>query len=183
MALSFSCRQPSGPRPPAPCSGWPDCAGTGCPPTRSEPGRAGAGWGSPVRWPPTRAGWTGRSPSAGGGGSARWSGAAPCPSASRSSSGVPAAAVLRCPSAGLRKLLKGWQIWSGLSQFLSRRLSLNLPGNGRFKEGSLAGWSLFLVLTLQGDEETTRTSTLCSLFFFLTWCTGKNVCRFQNIES
>ena len=72
--------------------------------------------------------------------------------------------------------------WSWAS-LLSERISLNLSGNGRFKEGSLAGWSLFLVLALQRDEERTTTSTLCSLIFFLTMCTGKNVCRFQNMES
>lgn len=53
-------------------------------------------------------------------------------------------------------------------------LSLNLIGNGRFKEGSVAGWSLFLELALQEDEKKKLTSICCALFFILTLCTGKN---------
>lgn len=78
-------------------------------------------------------------------------------------------------------IFKNVLTWSRAS-FLLEKISLNLSGNGRFKEGSLAGWSFFLGLALQ-DEERTTTSTLCSLFFFLTLYTGKNVCRFQNMES
>lgn len=42
---------------------------------------------------------------------------------------------------------------------------------------------VFPVLALEGGEEKTTTSTLCSLVFFLMLCTGKNICRFQRMES
>lgn len=70
--------------------------------------------------------------------------------------------------------------WSQAS-FLSEKISLDLVGNGRFKEGSVGGWSL-LEVALQGDEEKKLTSTRCALFFILTLCTGENACRFQNME-
>lgn len=50
-------------------------------------------------------------------------------------------------------------------------------------EGSICGrLSLSLQLALQGNEEKKLTGTHCSLFFILTLCTGKNACRFQNME-
>lgn len=40
----------------------------------------------------------------------------------------------------------------------------------------------FFKLALQGEEEKKITSTPCALFFILTLCSGKNACRFGNME-
>lgn len=86
----------------APRSGQPGCAGTGCPPTRSAPGR-GAGDACSSRTRPQGSdGWAKHSrscPPSAGAGSGRWLAAAPCPSLSQNSSEETGYGELYCPSA------------------------------------------------------------------------------------